>query len=297
MDPMTSLPVPPEPSRGIGIGTKAVLVFLALVIAGGGGYVANRTLQHIDQLTTRIETLQDTIDQTAEEAEAASARADDAVQSAREAVLTRAQAENEADVARREALDADLRALDADDRAAAAEEASLEAQAEAQAAQERADQIRQVAETEMNRLTEALGRIADTRRTALGLVMSLDEGYLKFDFDEAELAPESREVLSRIAGILSTSDDFSITISGHTDARGGETYNRELSERRAQAVADYLIGTGLSPDIFTVQGLGKSQLLDPGNTVEAHAKNRRVELGMVNARIVEPTAFDLLPQD
>ena len=142
----------------------------------------------------------------------------------------------------------------------------------------------------MNRLTEALGRIADTRRTALGLVMSLDEGYLKFDFDKAELRPESREVLSRIAGILFTADDFAVTVSGHTDARGSDSYNRNLSERRAQAVADYLITAGLSPVLFTVQGLGKSQLLDTGSTEEAHSRNRRVELGIVNARIVERSA-------
>ena len=272
------------------IGAKAALVFLALVIVGGGAYVANRTLQHIDQLTDRIETLQDTIEQTTEEVDAASTLADKAVQSAREAVRSRAQAENDAAVAAQQALDAN-------DRAEEAEEASLEAQVEAQAARERGDEVRRVAEAEMNRLTEALGRIADTRRTALGLVMSLDEGYLRFDFDKADLQPESREVLSRIAGILFTAGDFSITVSGHTDARGDEAYNKELSARRAQAVADYLITSGLSPDLFTVQGLGKSQLLDPGNTSEAHSKNRRVELGMVNARILEPTAFDLLPRN
>jgi outer membrane protein OmpA-like peptidoglycan-associated protein len=59
--------------------------------------------------------------------------------------------------------------------------------------------------------------------------------------------------------------------------------------RRAQAVASYLIGTGLSSDLFTIQGLGMSQLLDQGNTDDAHASNRRVELGLVSARIVEPT--------
>ncbi|MDA1185308.1 MAG: OmpA family protein [Acidobacteria bacterium] len=147
----------------------------------------------------------------------------------------------------------------------------------------------------MDRLTEALGRIAETRRTALGLVMSLDDGYLKFDFDRAELRPESREVLSRIAGILFTADGFVITVSGHTDARGTTEYNQALSTRRAQAVADYLIGAGLPGDLFTVQGLGKSQPLDPGNTEEAHATNRRVELGLVSARIVESPVLGRRP--
>ncbi len=276
------------------IGTRAALVVLALLVVGGGGYVVNRTLHHIDQLNSQIGSLEESLTETTDAANAATQRAETAEQSARESERSRVLAEDDAEVARQEAADADQRASVADDRAAAAEEASVEAQAQAQAAQERADEIRRVAEAEMNRLTEALGRIAETRRTALGLVMSLDEGYLKFDFDKADLRPESRELLSRIAGILYTAEDFTITVSGHTDARGAEEYNQQLSERRAQAVADYLIEAGLSSELFTVQGLGKSQPIDDGNSPEAHAKNRRVELGMVNARIVQPSAFDQL---
>ena len=275
-------------------GTKAALVVLALLVAGGGSYVVNQTLHHIDQLNSQISSLEESLTKTTEAADAATQRAEVSEQAARESERARVLAEDDAEVARQAAANAGQRATLANDRAAAAEEASTEARATAQAAQERADEIRRVAETEMNRLTEALGRIAETRRTALGLVMSLDEGYLKFDFDKAELRPESRELLSRIAGILYTAEDFTITVSGHTDARGAEEYNQQLSERRAQAVADYLIAAGLSPELFTVQGLGQTQLIDDGTNPEAHAKNRRVELGMVNARIVQPSAFDQL---
>ena len=275
-------------------GTKAALVVLALLVAGGGSYVVNQTLHHIDQLNSQISSLEESLTKTTEAADAATQRAEVSEQSARESERSRVLAEDDAAAARQAAANAGQRATLADDRAAAAEEASTEARAAAQAAQERADEIRRVAETEMNRLTEALGRIAETRRTALGLVMSLDEGYLKFDFDKADLRPESRELLSRIAGILYTAEDFTITVSGHTDARGAEEYNQQLSERRAQAVADYLIAAGLSPELFTVQGLGQTQLIDDGTNPEAHAKNRRVELGMVNARIVQPSAFDQL---
>ena len=84
--------------------------------------------------------------------------------------------------------------------------------------------------------------------------------------------------------------DSAITITGHTDARGEVEYNQELSERRARAVADYLIAAGLPADVFTVEGLGMSHLVDPGDTAEAHSKNRRVELGIVNARIIDSYA-------
>ena len=286
----TDAPEPESTSRG---GTWVAIVLLCLIVAGVGGFFVNRTLNQIDQLNTQIDTLETSVQRTVEDADAATERAVEAERAARLSAESREQAEENAELARQQAVDADLRAGMAnqragvaDQRAAAAEEMSAQAQVEARLAREQAEEIRRVAEAETNRLTAALGRIAETRRTALGLVMSLDEEYLKFDFDEAELQPKSREVLSQIAGILFTADDFAITISGHTDARGTEEYNQELSERRAQAVADYLIGAGLTADLFTVQGLGKSQLLDSGTSAEAHTKNRRVELGMVNARIL-----------
>ncbi len=274
--------------------TKAAVILLVVVVAASAGYVVHRTFRQIEQLNARIDLLADTVQQRTEEADTARQRALDAERAAREAAAAQASAEEDAALARLEAAGADQRAAgagqraaEADQRAAAAEQTSLQAQAAARQARAEAADVRRVAEVEMNRLTEALGRIADTRRTALGLVMSLDEGYLKFDFDRAELRPDSRELLSRIAGILYTAGDFAVTVKGHTDARGSDSYNRDLSERRAQAVADYLIAAGLSPDLFTVEGLGKSQLLDPGSTTEAHSRNRRVELGIVNARMVE----------
>lgn len=276
----------PEPESTSRTGTWATIVLLCLVVAGVGGFLVNRTLGRIEQLHTQIDTLEDTVQRTIEDADAATQRAVDAEQSARIATTSREQAEENTELARQQAVAADQRAGVADQRAAAAEATSIEVQDEARLIREHAEEVRRVAEAETNRLTDALGKIAETRRTALGLVMSLDEGYLKFSFDAAELQPASREILSRIAGILLTADDFAITVSGHTDARGTEEYNQELSERRAQAVADYLIGAGLTADLFTVQGLGKSQLLDPGTSTAAHTKNRRVELGMVNARIV-----------
>jgi outer membrane protein OmpA-like peptidoglycan-associated protein len=290
MEPMTpdAITRAPQPGRKPHAGIRIAIVVFCLVVVGVGGYVVNRTMDHIEHLNAKIGTLEDDLQQTVDDADAATERAVEAERSATDAAASRARAEETAELARRQAIDAEQRA-------ATAEDVSNEAQAAARQARERAEEIRQVAEAEMDRLTEALGRIAETRRTALGLVMSLDDGYLKFDFDRAEIRPESREVLSRIAGILYTADDFVITVSGHTDTRGTAEYNHELSQRRAQAVANYLIATGLSADLFTVQGLGESQPLDPGNTEEAHANNRRVELGLVSARIVESTKLGRLP--
>ncbi len=116
--------------------------------------------------------------------------------------------------------------------------------------------------------------------------MNLGSDYLKFEFDKAELQPGDRELLSRIAGILLTSTDYTVSVNGHTDDVGTQEYNQKLSERRAQAVRDYLVEAGVSEEILSVTGHGKTRPLVPGTSDEARAKNRRVELGIVNTRFV-----------
>ena len=184
----------PEPESTSRTSMWAAIVLLCLVVAGVGGFLVNRTLGRIEQLHTQIDTLEDTVQRTIEDADAATQRAVDAEQSARIATTSREQAEENTELARQQAVAADQRAGVADQRAAAAEVTSVQAQEEARLAREHAAEVRRVAEAETNRLTDALGKIAETRRTALGLVMSLDEGYLKFNFDEAELQPESSPV-------------------------------------------------------------------------------------------------------
>ncbi len=116
--------------------------------------------------------------------------------------------------------------------------------------------------------------------------MNLGGDHLKFAFDKAELRPQDKELLSRIAGILMAAPDYTVSVNGYTDDVGTDDYNQNLSERRAQAVRDYLVEAGLSPDILSVAGHGKTHPLVPGTTEEARAKNRRVELGIADARIV-----------
>src|SRR4030095_7628227 len=110
------------------------------------------------------------------------------------------------------------------------------------------------------------------------------EDHLKFEFDKADLRQPDRELLSRIAGIILTSHDYTISVNGHTDDVGSDAYNKALSQRRAQAVRDYLVKAGLPPGIMSVEGHGKSLPLVKGTSDAARAKNRRVELGLVNTQ-------------
>src|SRR2546427_12481476 len=91
-------------------------------------------------------------------------------------------------------------------------------------------------EQDLDRLQKALGALVETRRTALGLVMTLGENAIQFDFDRATLRAENRELLSRIAGVLLTAKGYSIYVYGHTDDIGSDEYNRDLSTRRARTV-------------------------------------------------------------
>ena len=82
-------------------------------------------------------------------------------------------------------------------------------------------------------------------------------------------------------------------MNGHTDDVGSDACNRKLSERRAQAVGDYLTKAGPSAEILSVEGHGKTLPLVAGTTDAARAKNRRLELGIVNTQIrygVDPSS-------
>lgn len=250
-----------------------VIVLLAMI---GLGLIGYRVLERLDAIETQVSTLSTQAVEATDASERALAQAERAERAARAAAEGRLLAE--ADSARAEE-DAELARDDA-----------RTSRADADAARAEADRIRKEAEAELNRLEDALGKIADTRRTALGLVMNLGEDALKFDFDKAELQPANKELLSRIAGILMTSSDYTVSVNGHTDDVGSVEYNMDLSERRALAVRDYFVESGIDDSILTVEAFGKSQPLVEGSSDEARAKNRRVELGIVNTRIKYPSA-------
>ena len=259
-----------EPVRRAGRGLIALLVILILLLAGMG-FVGYRMAVRMKAVEAQMAALTTSTEASAALSRQALERATAAESAARTAAERRQAAEVETAGARQEAAAAREEATTARDAAATA-------QAEAAA-------IRKKAEAEVNRLEEALGQIAETRRTALGLVMNLGEDHLKFEFNKADLRPQDREVLSRIAGIILTSHDYTIHVVGHTDDVGTAAYNQGLSERRAQAVRDYLVNAGLPAGILTVEGLGKSLPLVKGTSEAARAKNRRVELGLVNTQI------------
>lgn len=80
-----------------------------------------------------------------------------------------------------------------------------------------------------------------------------------YDFDKATLRPESKTALDEMAQVLRDNPNVTIEMASHTDRKGTEEYNIDLSSRRARSVIDYLISVGISPDRLQSQGYGKSR--------------------------------------
>jgi len=99
-----------------------------------------------------------------------------------------------------------------------------------------------------------------------------------FSSGSANLYPGGRDKLRQFAGVLSRYPRQSVQIIGHTDSRGTEESNNELSQRRAQAVADELIANGVDRSRISTRGMGESQPIATNDTPEGRAQNRRVEI-------------------
>ena len=214
----------------------------------------------------------------------------------RQVVQAQVQSQTSAQQASQAAANAQAAAQQRD--SAKQEQANSEAQAQlarqqAAAEQQRADQATQQAEeyrkqreADLARLQQALGQIVETRRTAMGLVMTLDSKSIRFDFDKADIKPQYRDILNRIAGILMTLKGYTISVYGYTDDVGTQSYNLQLSQRRAEAVRDFLVQAGIPATIMSAKGFGKSDPRVPGSGETARAANRRVEIGIVDSRLI-----------
>ncbi len=250
----------------------SIITGIVLLVVGIFGFLVIRSNNAMQEQVTktgnRIAEVAERVNSLSQKVEIASSIARDAEEKARQAAIGRIRAEASRTIS------------EAERRVAQKKAESLEE--EVVRTRDEVARIKEERDAEMNRLQEALGRIADTRRTALGLVMNLGSDTINFDFDKANLRQENKELLSRVVGVLLTSNGYKVQIFGHTDDIGTAEYNQKLSLRRAEAVRNYLVEAGLDPSIVTVKGFGKSNPLVEGTSAEARAKNRRVEVGIID---------------
>lgn len=109
-------------------------------------------------------------------------------------------------------------------------------------------------------------------------------GDVLFDFDKADIRPDARPTLDKVAQLIGQGSG-AVAIEGHTDGKGDDSYNLRLSERRAMAVRDYLKDVRMVPgDRLTVKGLGEQRPVaanlapDGKDNPAGQQKNRRVEI-------------------
>jgi outer membrane protein OmpA-like peptidoglycan-associated protein len=117
----------------------------------------------------------------------------------------------------------------------------------------------------------------------------LDKGTITtreihFETAKWDILPESRPVLDEIGKVLIQWPQLRIEVGGHTDARGSNAYNKDLSQKRAQAVLDYLVQNfpQIHKEQYTAVGYGENRPVASNKTVEGMAKNRRVEFKVLN---------------
>ena len=114
------------------------------------------------------------------------------------------------------------------------------------------------------------------RETEQGLVLTL--GDVLFAPDHSELTTAARRKLSPFVIILKEQSQRSIRIAGYTDSSGPESDNLDLSQRRADAVRDFFVESGISPTRITARGYGEADSVASNTTLTGRRENRRVEV-------------------
>ncbi len=102
-----------------------------------------------------------------------------------------------------------------------------------------------------------------------------------FDFDKSTISGAERGKLDAVSQWFKSNPGNALFLAGHADKRGTPEYNRALGERRALAVREYLVGLGLPAGSLYTNSYGSDRPAVDGDTEEAYAKNRRVEIGVI----------------
>lgn len=115
------------------------------------------------------------------------------------------------------------------------------------------------------------------------LILSMPSG-ITFATDSSSIQPHFRPTLDKVADVLDRYNQTYVDVYGHTDSTGSDAYNQALSERRADAVASYLVSRGVESARLEALGYGETQPIASNDTVEGRSQNRRVEIKVVPVR-------------
>jgi outer membrane protein OmpA-like peptidoglycan-associated protein len=255
--------------------------------ANGADKYAADTFQHAQQDLTNAEDMQK---KSARKEQITYAR--EAVQAAEDARIITLRKKQEEEKAQAQQAQNDAQQAAAAAQQAANQQALERAQAEAQAAQaqaraaearaaqqqaeQSAQQAAQQTEQIREKLKEQLNQVLATRETARGLIVNMSD--VLFDTGQYTLKPGAREKLAKVSGILLAYPDLQLQVEGYTDNVGSDDFNQTLSEKRADAVRDYLASQGVNQMKITAAGYGKSDPIADNSTSAGRAENRRVQM-------------------
>lgn len=160
----------------------------------------------------------------------------------------------------------------------ATQQALSNTRAQLQSEQQRREEAERAAAAALSKLSS----IASVKQEARGVVITLS-GAVIFASGKSDLLPAAKARLDQVAEALKQSDpNAKFEVDGYTDSRGSAPLNQELSQRRAEAVRNYLVSQGVPTDRITAQGLGPSNPVADNETAEGRANNRRVEIVVRN---------------
>lgn len=181
-----------------------------------------------------------------------------------------------------------------------AQNSANQANQSAQSASSSATQAQQSAQDAVNRadsLASVVGNLDNYKQVA--------DAQVNFGFDKADLTRSDKQKLDDFAGQLNAQKSYILAVTGGTDSVGAADYNYQLSQRRAQAVVQYLASKYSVPaHKFYLIGIGKDQEVASNNSSAGRAKNRRVEIQMLtnmsnpngNPTTAQATGVAKLPQ-
>jgi outer membrane protein OmpA-like peptidoglycan-associated protein len=246
---------------------------------------ASEALDRANQAAAKRESL-DTIDRlayvakqriaTAQEVARAKTAEAEIANAARERDRVQLEARTaEAERARREAAAANAQAAAASAQVATAQQQAQDAQAQAQAAQQQAAQL-----AERTARLEATLSELHAQKTERGMVVTI--GDVLFATDRAELNANGMATVRKLAEVMMQNPDRTVLVEGFTDSTGSHAHNQQLSERRAQAVAQALTSLGVPRQRVATRGYAEAYPVAANDTASNRQLNRRVEIVLSN---------------
>ena len=148
--------------------------------------------------------------------------------------------------------------------------------AEKSKAQKLEEEARRIAEEANQKFKELESSLIQVKNDARGTIISMSD--ILFKINKADLSPDLKTSLAKIAGILSVFKTSNIIVEGHTDNQGSAEYNQGLSERRAENVMNFLAEQGIISSRLSFVGYGLTKPVADNGTKEGRQQNRRVDL-------------------